>query len=170
MRPTTCKLTLRHLTVTCAMALLSACATTGGGSTESGADNSGRPGVEQFGRTPLPVGTKVRTNDSLILGVGDNWLGRAVFEVPTDAASSFAFFADQFPRQGWTAVSAMRGKKSLLVFTRGDRSATLEMEEGSLFGNAIVVVTVSPMPSASNPPAAAGNPGVVVQPIGQPRR
>jgi hypothetical protein len=162
---------MRYLTTVSVAVLLSACATTGGGSNDGASDNKGRPGVEQFGRTPLPVGTKVRTNDSLILGVGDNWLGRAVFEVPTDAPASFAFFADQFPRQGWTAVSAMRGKKSLLVFTRGDRSATLEIEEGSLFGNAIVTITVSPVPAPNNAPATApNNPGVVVQPIGQPRR
>ena len=157
------------VTVTVAV-LLSACATTGGGSADGASDNNSRPGVEQFGRTPLPVGTKVRTNDSLILGVGDNWLGRAVFELPTDAPSSFGFFADQFPRQGWTAVSAMRGKKSLLVFTRGDRSATLEIEDGNLFGNAIVTITVSLVPAPNNAPAAANNPGVVVQPVGQPRR
>lgn len=161
----------RHVWISALTLSLAACASGGGGSTE-GADSGGnRPGVEQFGRTPLPVGTKVRTADSLILGVGDNWLGRAVFEVPTDGQAAFGFFADQFPRQGWTAVSAMRGKKSLLVFTRADRSATLEMEEGGLFGHAVVTMTVSPMPSAANGSAPAqANPGVVVQPVGQPRR
>lgn len=161
----------RHVWISALALSLAACASGGGAAPEGADQGGGRPGVEQFGRTPLPVGTKVRTNDSLILGVGDNWLGRAVFEVPTDAQATFGFFADQFPRQGWTAVSAMRGKKSLLVFTRADRSATLEIEEAGLFGHALVVVTVSPMPSASNNNAAPpANPGVVVQPAGQPRR
>ena len=154
----------------CLTMFLSACASSGGGSADGTSEGGARSGVEQFGRTPLPVGTKVRTNDSLILGVGDNWLGRAVFEMPTDASASFVFFADQFPRQGWTAVSAMRGKKSLLVFTRADRSATLEIEDSGLFGHAMLTMTVSPMPSAAPANAAPNNPGVVVQPVGQPRR
>ena len=157
----------------CMLALtlwLGACATGGQTGDASSDPNARTAGLEQFGRTPLPVGAKLRANDSLILGVGDNWLGRAVFEVPGDANASFGFFSDQFPRQGWTAIAAMRGKKSLQVFTRGERSATLEMEEGGLLGNTVVVMTVTPVPA----PAAAGNPpagaGVVVQPIGQGRR
>ena len=160
---------MRHVWISALALALVACATGGGGAAEGADQGAGRPGVEQFGRTPLPVGSKVRTADSLILGVGDNWLGRAVFEVPTEGQAAFVFFAEQFPRQGWTAVSAMRGKKSLLVFTRADRSATLEIEEAGLFGNALVVMTVSPMPSAATNNAAPANPGVVVQPIGQPR-
>ena len=157
---------MRHVWITAWVLMLSACAS-GGGDAPTGAGDAGagRPGVEQFGRTPLPVGTKVRTHDSLILGVGDNWLGRAVFEVPAEGQASFGFFADQFPRQGWTTVSAMRGKKSLLVFTRGERSATLEIDDSGLFGNAVVTMTVSPVPAPNPNSGPTNNPGVVVQPI-----
>jgi len=156
-------------TVFLALALLAGCSSTplqeGGDAANARASSVG---MEQFGRMPLPVGSKLRSGDSLILGVGDNWLGRAVMEVPTDAGSTFGFFADQFPRQGWTPVAAMRGKKSLLVYTRAERTATLEVEDAGLIGPVIVTITVSPTPSA---PGNAGNaPGVVVQPLGQPRR
>ena len=151
------------------LALLAACNSTplqeGGDAASTRATSAG---MEQFGRMPLPVGSKLRSAESLILGVGDNWLGRAVMEVPTDAGSTFHFFAEQFPRQGWTPVAAMRGKKSLLVYTRADRTATLEVEDAGLIGPVIATITVSPTPTA---PANAGNaPGVVVQPLGQPRR
>ena len=141
--------------------LLSACGSMS--SPEPNADNSQRPSMEQLGRMPLPVGTKLRTTESLIFGVGEGWLGRAVFELPNDANSSYNFFAEQLPRQGWSMVASVRGKKSLLVFTRADRAATIEIEDSGLFSGAWAAMTVSPVGSTSGAPAAAG---VVVQPVG----
>jgi hypothetical protein len=141
--------------------LLSACGTLS--NSEPNADNSQRPSMEQLGRMPLPVGTKLRTTESLIFGVGEGWLGRAVFELPNDVNSSYNFFAEQLPRQGWALIASVRGKKSLLVFTRADRAATIEIEDSGLFSGALASMTVSPVGSTSGAPAAAG---VVVQPLG----
>jgi hypothetical protein len=76
-------------------ALLSACGSMS--SSQPNADNGQRPSMEQLGRMPLPVGTKLRTAESLIFGLGESWLGRAVFELPNDANSSYNFFAEQLP-------------------------------------------------------------------------
>jgi hypothetical protein len=141
--------------------LLSACGSMS--SSEPNADNSQRPSMEQLGRMPLPVGTKLRTTESLIFGVGEGWLGRAVFELPNDANSSYNFFAEQLPRQGWSMVASVRGKKSLLVFTRADRAATIEIEDSGLFSGSLASMTLSPVGSTSGAPAATG---VVVQPLG----
>ena len=144
-----------------AVALLTACGTSPESSTSL--DNGQRPSMEQLGRMPLPTGTKLRTAESLIFGLGDGWLGRAVFELPNDANASYNFFAEQMPRQGWNMVASVRGKKSLLVFTRADRSATIEIEDSGLFGGALASMTVSPVGSTNAVPAASG---VVVQPLG----
>ncbi len=142
-------------------ALLTACSTTS--NSDNTADHAQRPSMEQLGRMPLPVGTKLRTAESLIFGVGEGWLGRAVFELPNDANSSYNFFAEQLPRQGWSMVASVRGKKSLLVFTRAERAATIEIEDSGLFYGSLAVMTVSPVGSSSGAPAGAG---VVVQPLG----
>jgi hypothetical protein len=142
-------------------ALLTACASTN--DSQSNADNGQRPSMEQLGRMPLPVGTKLRTGESLIFGVGESWLGRAVFELPNDANASYNFFAEQLPRQGWAMVASVRGKKSLLVFTRADRAATIEIEDSGLFSGSLASMTVSPAGSTGGAPAGAG---VVVQPLG----
>jgi len=144
-----------------ATALLTACGTTT--DSQSNSENVQRPSMDQFGRMPMPTGTKLRTAESLIFGVGEGWLGRAVFEVPTDANASYNFFAEQLPRQGWTMVASVRGKKSLLVFTRADRAATIEIEDSGLFNGSLASMTVSPVGSTSGAPAGAG---VVVQPLG----
>jgi hypothetical protein len=142
-------------------ALLVGCGTTPSTSLEVN-DNTTRAGVDQLGRTPLPVGSKIRAADSLIFGVGDNWMGRAVIEIPADSSSTYNYFADQFVKQGWNLVAAMRGKRSLLVFTRADRSATIEMDEGGLLSNVVAVITISPTGSTGSAPSG----GVVTQPIG----
>jgi hypothetical protein len=144
-----------------ATALLTACGTTT--DSQTNADNGQRPTMEQLGRMPLPVGTKLRTGESLIFGVGEGWLGRAVFELPNDATSSYNFFAEQLPRQGWTMIASVRGKKSLLVFTRAERAVTLEIEDSGLFTGALASMTVSPVGSTGGAPAGSG---VVVQPLG----
>ena len=142
-------------------ALLSACASTN--ESQTNADNGQRPSMDQFGRMPMPVGTKLRTPESLIFGVGEGWLGRAVFELPNDANASYNFFAEQLPRQGWTMIASVRGKKSLLVFTRADRAATIEIEDSGLFSGSLASMTVSPVGSTGGASAGAG---VVVQPLG----
>ncbi len=137
---------MKYLFVLWMSVWLSACGTLGGSDVGANNDNAQRPSMEQLGRMPLPVGTKLFTGESLIFGVGDGWLGRAVFEVPTDATSSYNFFAEQMPRQGWTLISSVRGKRSLLVFTRADRSATIEVEDASVFkGASLVSMLMSPM-------------------------
>jgi hypothetical protein len=142
-------------------ALLTACGTTN--DAQNNSDNGQRPSMDQFGRMPMPTGTKLRTAESLIFGVGEAWLGRAVFELPTDANASYNFFAEQLPRQGWTMIASVRGKKSLLVLTRADRAATIEIEDSGLFSGSLASMTVSPVGSAGGAPTGAG---VVVQPLG----
>ena len=127
---------MKYLFTVLLLALLSACGTTLNSDANS-ADSSQRPSMDQFGRMPMPSGTKLRTADSLIFGASDAWLGRAVFEIPTDANQTYNFFAEQMPRQGWSLVASVRGKKSLLVFTRAERSATIEIEDAGLFGSAL---------------------------------
>jgi hypothetical protein len=141
-------------------ALLVGCANTPSTSLETG-DNT-RVAVDQLGRTPLPVGSRVRAADSLIFGIGDNWMGRAIVEIPADGSSTYNYFADQFVKQGWSLVAAMRGKRSLLVFTRADRSATIELDDSSLLNNVVAVITISPTGSTGSAPTG----GVVTQPIG----
>ena len=152
---------VKKLLLLLTVALLSACATTN--DAQSNGENNQRPSMDQFGRMPLPTGTKLRTAESLIFGVGESWLGRAVFESPLDANATYNFFAEQLPRQGWATVASVRGKKSLLVFTRAERSATIEIEDTGLFSGSVAWMTVSPVGSNAGAPTGAG---VVVQPLG----
>ena len=124
--------------------LLAACAS-------SGDSPTGTPSEVQeiqsqlLGDMPLPAASKIIGSDSLIIGRGDNWVGRVVLsgvQTPTDI---YAFFQSEYPRVGWTTISAVKSKTSILVFTKGDRTATVELNEGPLTGpKTMIVITSSP--------------------------
>jgi hypothetical protein len=124
--------------------LLTACAS-------SGDSPTGTPSEVQeiqsqlLGDMPLPAASKIIGSDSLIIGRGDSWVGRVVLsgvQTPTDI---YAFFQAEYPRAGWTTVSAVKSKTSILVFTKGDRTSTVELNEGPFTGpKTIITITASP--------------------------
>mgnify|MGYP000028080579 FL=1 len=125
-------------------ALLGACAS-------SGDSPSGSPQEVQevqtqlLGDMPLPQGARLSGGDSIIIGRGDQWVGRAVVNALQGATDVYAFFQSEYPKGGWTTVTAVKAKTSILVFTKGDRTATVEIVEGSFGGpKSVIIVTSSP--------------------------
>ena len=60
-----------------ALIALAGCATTSGGSGNSGAGTMN----DLITNTHLPAGAKINHGQSLIMGSGDNWVGRVVLEL-----------------------------------------------------------------------------------------
>ncbi|MES2585959.1 MAG: hypothetical protein V4536_03465 [Pseudomonadota bacterium] len=125
-------------------ALLGACAS-------SGDSPSGTPEEIQdvqsqlLGDMPLPQGARIVGADSIIIGRGNEWVGRAVVSALQGATDVYAFFQSEYPKGGWTTVTAVKAKTSILVFTKGDRTATIEVVEGSLGGpKSVITITSSP--------------------------
>jgi len=128
----------------CFSAFLGACASSGD-SPAGTASEVQEVQTQLLGDMPLPAASKIIGSDSLIIGRGDNWVGRVTLsgvQTPTDI---YAFFQSEYPRAGWTTISAVKSKTSILVFTKGDRTATVELTEGSLAGpKTMIVITSSP--------------------------
>jgi hypothetical protein len=145
---------LQRFTLVVALsALLTACAS-------SGDSPTGTPSEVQeiqsqlLGDMPLPAASKIIGSDSLIIGRGDNWVGRVVLsgvQTPTDI---YAFFQAEYPKAGWTTVSAVKSKMSILVFTKGDRTSTIEVSDGS-FGGPKTLITITASPKNANVVAPA---------------
>jgi len=124
--------------------LLGACAS-------SGDSPSGSPQEVQevqsqlLGDMPLPQGAKLNGTDSIIIGRGNEWVGRAVINALQGSTDVYAFFQSEYPKGGWTTVTAVKAKTSILVFTKGDRTATIEIVDGSIGGpKSVIIVTSSP--------------------------
>lgn len=118
--------------------------------------------MEVLGQNALPPGSSFKAEQSFIMGSGEQWLGRAVADVGRDTDAAFRFFLEAYPAQGWTLISAVRGKTSLLVFTRQDRTVTVELSEGSTLSGGTAVVTVSPRSANAGTVAPRPGAGVVV--------
>ena len=137
---------MRHMRITLALMLalgLGGCANTLPASSGEGG-NGGLSGIEMLGRTELPPGSRILPEQSHIIGSGDNWVGRVVLDVGKDTSVAYSFFLERFPAQGWTLLSAVRSKTSLIVLTKQDRNATIEIQEGNVVGGASAVLTISP--------------------------
>ncbi len=97
-----------------------------------------------LGDMPLPGGSRIDNEKSLILGSGDGWAGRVAINSAQNATETFNFFRDQYQKAGWTLVSSTKTKNSILVFIKKDRTATVEIEDGTFGGKASVMLTVAP--------------------------
>jgi len=101
--------------------------------------------TQLLGDMPLPQGAKIVGAESIIIGGGDQWVGRAVIGALQGATDVYAFFQSEYPKAGWNTVSAVKAKTSILVFTKGDRTATIEVSDGPFSGpKTIIVITSSP--------------------------
>ena len=100
-----------------------------------------------LGGLALPPGTSIRADQSLIIGAGDNWVGRAALNVGREADAAYRFFLDNLPVQGWAVVAAVRGRQSLLVMTRQERTLTIEIS-GPMIGSPQVHLTMAPRNAA----------------------
>lgn len=124
--------------------LLDGCATSGDSPTGT-PDEVNQIQAQLLGDMPLPAGARIMGTDSLIIGRGDNWVGRVVLNGLQSPTDIYAFFQAEYPKAGWTTVTAVKSKTSILVFTKGERTSTVEINEGSLAGpKSIIIITASP--------------------------
>ena len=150
------KMTVPKLAALFTALVLTGCAGVGGGeaSVGSGAGGVSASDLAMAAQIP-PGGAKILYESSLIIGSGENWMGRLVIEISQGSSAAYNFFLDQYPKQGWTLVSAVRGKSSLLVFTKPDRSVAVELTEGGMLGGALATLTVTPKSALPTPASVA---------------
>ena len=129
---------------------LAGCANTTSKTTSVGVglDGQVQNPLQLLGQMPLPPGAMIRVDQSLIIGAGDNWVGRVVLDVGRDLDAAYRFFLETYPANGWTVVSSVRGKNSFMVMTRQERTATFEMVDGGMLASSVVSMTMAPRNAA----------------------
>jgi len=140
---------LRTLTLVLPLCLLG-CGTTSLSPAMGVSENDQKPSTaagQWLGSLPLPAGSAIKADQSLIIGSGESWVGRAVLDVGRDADAAYRFFLDRLPAQGWVVVAAVRGRQSLLVMTRQERTLTIEIAD-PLVGAPAVYMTMAPRNAA----------------------
>ncbi len=102
-----------------------------------------QPRLTRFTDIPVPKGAKMDMSASLILGPTDVWVGRLVFSVSGGAQSMFQFYAREMPRFDWREIARVRAEVSILTYTRGNRTATIQISSATL-GGSEVTMTMAP--------------------------
>lgn len=163
------------LTATLSLALIGCASPTLPAASGTGSELGAATTAETFAGTPLPPGSRVKPDKSFIIGGEENWFGRLSVDIGRDADLAYRFFVQNYPQNGWTLISSVRTGRSLLVYTKGDRTLTIEITETNLLNPGEAVLTVSPTPTPTptprntTPPVSpAGRVGSInVQPIRQ---
>ena len=92
---------------------------------------------------PIPPGTTLDAQNSLILGSGDLWTGRLVLNLEQNHSEAFALYTTQMPQFGWRPIASVQSETSLLTFVRGNRATTVEIIEGRAMNGCLVRITMS---------------------------
>ena len=141
--PTT-KVLIVLLTAFCA----SACTTMSGSAVGGDSTVTEATAKQLSGDVPLPPGSVIKQQDTLVMSAASTWLGRISLSVSGEPQAVFTYFKDGMPASGWTLTSSSFSKTSLLTFTKGERVANIQMQ-GTSFGGNDVLITVAPAARAA---------------------
>lgn len=122
--------------------------------TEEG-PTSDQPRLTRFSDIPIPAGAKMNVTRSLILGPVDAWVGRLVFNASSGSQTLYQFYTREMPRFHWREVTRVRAQVSILTYSRGRRTATVQISSTTL-GGSVVSITMAPAtrPVGSMSPAS----------------
>ncbi len=139
---------MKKLTALIFAVCLSACAMNqsmkSNSQTASGADSEAQVSFAQFNDIPVPEKAVMDLKQSLVFGLQNEWIGRLVFSAPYTQNNMFDFYLSEMPKFGWTELTVVRAKTCVLMFRRGDRVATVQLDAD--FNG--VLVTFSALPES----------------------
>lgn len=82
---------------------------------------------------PLPNDADIIKVPSVLLGTGDAISGRIVLTSDFSPAENLIFYGNETPSTGWSLLSSKVGEEVLLVYTKNDRIATIDMKPAGGF-------------------------------------
>jgi hypothetical protein len=146
-----------------ALFVLAGCSHSISSGTPGGSGAGASPTFGQFTDIPIYDGARMDADRSLLVGPADNWVGRLVYSVfHANAPDLFDFYKAKMPSYQWQEISSVRADISVMTWQRGDRIATIQIEETTL--GASVTLTMGPVNGgggtnqAGQPPAPAAAP------------
>lgn len=108
-------------------------------------DESNQSIADLLGDMPVPNGAQIQNENTLIIGKGVGWVGRANLSAMQSSNEVYSFFLAEFPKAGWSVISATKSKTSIMVATKDDRTCTVEVSDGPFTGpKTVISITSSP--------------------------
>src|SRR6056300_1427967 len=101
---------------------------------------------------PLPKDADIIKEPTVVLGTGKGISGRIILESSFSPAENLIFYGNETPSTGWTLASSKVGEEILLIYTKYERYANINIAPitglGSFlsgsYGSDIVISVVHP--------------------------
>jgi hypothetical protein len=122
--------------------------------TTSASDNETARSFTLLADIPIPPGAELDVEKSLVLGDLDRWTGRVILDVDESSTKAFALYQTEMPNFGWQPIMSVQAGVSVLTFTRGERAATIQIENRTLRGS---TVSITVAPRQTTPVPATGS-------------
>ena len=122
--------------------VLTGCTSQIGGNLSTSASNSVSKEIEvdarkSFADIPVSRSDSIDISRSLLFNSGEKWLGQAVIKSSQSAEVAFDYYVNEMPTYGWTLVTSVQSKVSVLNYEKGTRFASVQID------GADITVTVS---------------------------
>lgn len=140
-----------------------------GCSSSSSSGSGGAPApassFSQFPDVPIPSGATMDVDRSLVLGSGNNWVGRLAYHTTRmmwmgmNGSALYDLYKTQMPGYGWQEVTSVRSSVSVQTWQRSDRIATIQISD-TTFGAEVSITVSNSNGAGSNMSQSMGGQGM----------
>ncbi|MDB9771870.1 hypothetical protein OAC11_03595 [Alphaproteobacteria bacterium] len=82
----------------------------------------------QFQDIPIPQGSIMNIEKTLLLGERETWIGRLVITNPLTPAKIFDFYKQKLNNFNWNEITSVRSTISVLTYSLNDRIMTIQIQ------------------------------------------
>ncbi len=96
----------------------------------------------KFKDIPIPDGSVMDMNNTVIFGSDDEWFGRLSLIPNLSHAETFDFFRYEMPNLNWKEITNVRSTSSVLSYEKENRVVTIQITNS--YGKTLCSVNMSP--------------------------
>ena len=96
----------------------------------------------KFKDIPIPDGSVMDMNNTVIFGSDDEWFGRLSLVPNLSHAETFDFFRYEMPNLNWKEITNVRSTSSVLSYEKENRVVTIQITNS--YGKTLCSVNMSP--------------------------
>ena len=96
----------------------------------------------KFKDIPIPDGSVMDMNNTVIFGSDDEWFGRLSLIPNLSHAETFDFFRYEMPNLSWQEITNVRSTSSVLSYEKENRVVTIQITNS--YGKTLCAVNMSP--------------------------
>ena len=102
----------------------------------------------QFTDIPIPDGSQMDLDRSMMFGRETDWMGKVTFYTPYSVSGVFDFYMEEMPKFNWRELTSVRGSNSVLTYSYNCRVATIQLITASGFRTgSTVIISMAPSPA-----------------------